>query len=295
MIGILVSDLRNPFFPEITTALQDRANLHDMDALVMHTNYDPYRTLNAVRRLISLQVPGIAILTSQIDPAIMDLLVEKEVCAVYLDLGRVEPLISNIVIDYEHGIADALGHLSALGHRRIAFIGGPSQLHSARRRRGAFLALADKTPELETWTAETDFTVKGGYYACAKLLGRAQPTAILAANDLTAIGAMHCAYDRGLRVPTELSVVGFDDITFAEYTQPSLTTVHVPRSRIGVMAFDAMWAMLSEPGHAGREYRLETSFVVRASTAEPLLPELTEASTHAADRHGGTARTATAD
>jgi LacI family transcriptional regulator, galactose operon repressor len=91
LLGVLVSDIRNPFFPEITTAFQDRALMHDMDGLVMHTNYDPQRTLNTVRRLIGLQVPGIAILTSQIEPGVMELLAQKDICAVYLDLGRVEP------------------------------------------------------------------------------------------------------------------------------------------------------------------------------------------------------------
>jgi LacI family transcriptional regulator len=267
LLGVLVSDIRNPFFPEITTAFQDRALMHDMDGLVMHTNYDPQRTLNTVRRLIGLQVPGIAILTSQIEPGVMELLAQKDICAVYLDLGRVEPLISNIVIDYEHGIAEALGHLRALGHRRIAFIGGPTQLHSARRRRSAFFTLAEKSNDLETWSVDADFTVKGGYHACAKVLARHAPTAVLAANDLMAIGSMHCADDRGLRIPEDLSIVGFDDITFAEYTHPSLTTVHVPRSKIGYVAFDALWTMLSERSRAGQEYRTETHLVVRASTA----------------------------
>jgi LacI family transcriptional regulator len=270
LLGVLVSDIRNPFFPEITTAFQDQALLHDLDAMVMHTNYDAHRTLGAVQRLISLQVPGVAILTSQIDPTIMDLLVGKNICAVYLDLGRVERLISNIVIEYENGIGEALDHLRDLGHERIGFIGGPPQLPSAQRRRRAFAAAA-KAAGVDALAVDADFSVKGGYFACAKLLGQVRPTAILAANDLMAIGSMHCAHDRGLDVPRDVSIVGFDDITFAEYTQPSLTTVHVPRSQIGLLAFEALRAMLSdaEPMRAGQEYRLQTGLVVRASTARP--------------------------
>jgi DNA-binding LacI/PurR family transcriptional regulator len=80
---------------------------------------------------------------------------------------------------------------------------------------------------------------------------------------------MHCSWDRGLRVPEDLSVVGFDDITFAEYTQPSLTTVHVPRSRIGALAFESLLTMLSDPEHAGAQIAVTTTLIVRSSTAYP--------------------------
>jgi LacI family transcriptional regulator len=269
LLGVVVSDLRNPFFPEITTAFQEQALLREMDSLVIHTNYESHRTLVAVRRLIGLQVPGVAILTSQIEDSIIELLREKGLCAVYLDLGRVERRISNLAIDYEHGIAEALGHLRQLGHRRIGFIGGKPTLPSACRRKSAFSTRAAADPEIETRICDADFTVQGGYFACAKLITGWMPTALIAANDLMAIGAMHCCWDRSLRVPQDLSIVGFDDITFAEYTQPSLTTVHVPRARIGVLAFESLWKMLSDASHRGVESSVTTTLSVRGSTAPP--------------------------
>jgi LacI family transcriptional regulator len=269
LLGVVVSDLRNPFFPEITTAFQDQALLREMDSLVMHTNYESHRTLVAVRRLIGLQVPGVAILTSQIEHSIIELLRDKGLCAVYLDLGRVERRISNLAIDYEHGIAEAFTHLRELGHRRIGFIGGKRGLHSASRRKSAFTSQATADQELETRVCDADFTVQGGYFACSRLVNGWSPTAIIAANDLMAIGAMHCCWDRSLRVPDDLSVVGFDDITFAEYTQPPLTTVHLPRARIGVLAFESLWTMLSEPSHKGVQTSVTTSLVIRGSTSRP--------------------------
>jgi LacI family transcriptional regulator len=269
LLGVVVSDIRNPFFPEITAAFQDRALLHEMDSLVIHTNYESHRTLVAVRRLIGLQVPGVAVLTSQIEQSIMEYLRDNAVCAVYLDLGRVEPRISNLAIDYEQGIAEAFAHLRELGHRRIGLIGGPPALHSARRRKAAFVAQVAGQSDFETKIIDADFTVQGGYVACAKLIAGWAPTAIVASNDLMAIGAMHCSWDRGLRVPEDLSVVGFDDITFAEYTQPSLTTVHVPRSRIGALAFESLLGMLTDPTHAGAQIAVTTNLIVRSSTAVP--------------------------
>lgn len=268
-VGLIISDVRNPFFPEITAAFQQQALTHDMDAVVLNTNYDAERTLNTVRRLVALQVPGIAILTSQIDPSVINMLAERRIAAVYLDLGRVGQAISNIVVDYEHGIEEALEHLTSLGHRRIAYIGGPPHLSSAQRRKDAFLQRAKRSGCEPDWTIDSDFTVAGGYAACGQILNGHGPSAIVAGNDLTAIGVLHRAFDAGLRVPADLSVVGFDDILFAGYTQPALTTVAVPRTEIGRVAFEALWAMMPDPDLAGRQFRLGTKLIVRQSTVSP--------------------------
>ncbi|HVW84897.1 MAG TPA: LacI family DNA-binding transcriptional regulator [Bryobacteraceae bacterium] len=265
-LGLLISDIRNPFFPEVTSGFQDQALKHDLDALVLNTNYDAQRTLNAVKRLIGLQVPGVAILTSQIDPAVADLLPQSGVASVFLDLGRVDRNISNIVVDYEHGISQALRHLASLGHKRIGYIGGPLSLPSAQRRKRAFMDSAVQMGIEPDCAVDSDFTVRGGYQGCEKLLRCCAPSAIVTGNDLTAIGVLHRASDAGMRTPQDLSVVGFDDIVFSEHTQPALTTVAVPRSEIGNVAFEALWAMMNDPEHTGREYRVATRLVVRCST-----------------------------
>ncbi len=269
ILGLIVSDVRNPFFPEITAAFQDKALAHDMDAIMLNTNYDAQRTLQSVRRLLGLQVPGVAIFTSQIEPSVVDILAERRVAAVYLDLGKVSHAVSNIVLDYEGGIEQALLYLANLGHSRIGYIGGPSRLLSIQRRKQAFITTTTRLGLDPSIVGESDFSVKGGYVACSKLLAVNPPTAIVSGNDLTAIGVLHCAYDLGLRVPQDLSVVGFDDILFAEYTQPALTTVAVPRAEIGRTAFEALWTMLSDPELKGREYRVGTNLVTRQSTAPP--------------------------
>lgn len=269
LLGLLISDIRNPFFPEITAAFQDQALAHSMDALVLNTNYDPQRTLNSVRRLMGLQVPGVAILTSQIDPSIVDMLRDSKIAAVYLDLGHVAPNVCNLVVDYEDGISQVLDHLTRLGHRRIAYIGGPPHLPSARLRKRAFLEAAHRLKIEPEDLIDSDFTVKGGYFAASKLFGSRRPTAVVAGNDLTAIGVLHRAYDGRIRVPEDLSVVGFDDIIFAEYTQPALSTVTVPRTEIGKMAFQALWTTISDPEHAGQEFRLCTQLTLRQSTMAP--------------------------
>jgi DNA-binding LacI/PurR family transcriptional regulator len=270
LLGVIISDIRNPFFPEVTSSFQDEALANNMDALVLNTNYDSLRTLNAVKRLVGLQVPGVAILTSQIDPAAAELLARAGIASVYLDLGRVDRDISNIIVDYEHGISEALRHLAGLGHKRIGYIGGPLQLPSAQRRKRAFMDSALQAGiATDHGTIDADFTVRGGYAACVELLRGNRPTAIVTGNDMTAIGVLHAAYDAGVPVPEELSVVGFDGILFSEYTQPALTTVAVPRAEIGKVAFQALWATINDPERAGREYRVDTRLVVRQSTTRP--------------------------
>ncbi len=269
LLGLIISDIRNPFFPEVTSGFQDQAIEHAMDALVLNTNYDPQRTLNAVRRLVGLQVPGVAILTSQIDPAAADLLPQAGIASVYLDLGRVGRNISNVVVDYEHGISEALAHLVSLGHTRIGYIGGPLRLPSAQVRRKAFMDSAVQMRIEPARAIDADFTVRGGYVACEEMLREGRPTAIVTGNDLTAIGVLHRAYDGGLKVPEDLSVVGFDDILFSAYTQPALTTVAVPRTEIGTVAFQALWEMINDPEHAGREFGVGTKLVIRESTRPP--------------------------
>ncbi|MEZ5354441.1 MAG: LacI family DNA-binding transcriptional regulator [Bryobacteraceae bacterium] len=270
LLGLIISDMRNPFFPEVTAAFQEEALSHQMDALVFSTSYDSQRTLAAVNRLVGLQVPGVAVVTSQIDPAVMELLAQRKIAATYLDLGIVGPGVSNLAVDYEQGIRQAIEHLLELGHREIGYVGGPPHLPSAMRRKAAFLEEASRAGLQPTAVVDGDFTVEGGYRAGTVLCEQSRrPTAVVAGNDLTAIGVLRCAQDHGIAVPAQLSVVGFDDIAFAEHTQPPLTTVALPREHIGRIAFDSLWRMI-KTGEAGSTYPIETRLIQRGSTARVL-------------------------
>jgi DNA-binding LacI/PurR family transcriptional regulator len=262
IVGFVISDIQNPFFHEIIKGFQDQALANQMDTLVMYTNYDPHRMLTYVNRLLGLRVPGVALMTSEIDLAVKAALVENRVCAVFLDHGQVGPFASNIVIDYVQGINEAVAHLRNLKHEDIGFIGGSPDLRSAQIRKRAFLeALPESSAQ---HVVDADFSVRGGYFACSRLLSRRPPSAIIAANDLMAIGALHCAHDRGVEVPSQLSIIGFDDIAFAEVTWPPLTTVAIPRRRIGEVAFQALSEMIRD--EQGKEYELDTHLIVREST-----------------------------
>lgn len=271
LLGVLISDIRNPFFPEVVSAFQERALLGQLEALVLNTDYDPARMAECVRRLLGLQIAGACILTSQTDPAGVAALIGAKVPAVYLDVAEVGPHVSNIAIDYEQGITEGLDHLRGLGHKRIAYIGGPVHLVSSQRRKRSFIEIAARRNLTPVAAVDTDFSVKGGYDAARYVLETHRPSALLAGNDLLAIGALHAAYDLGLEVPRDISLVGFDDIEFAKHTRPPLTTVALPRAEIGRLAFDALDRMMkSSDDPAGVELRIRTQLIVRQSTTAPL-------------------------
>jgi DNA-binding LacI/PurR family transcriptional regulator len=270
LLGMVISDIRNLYFPEIAAAFQDQALLHEMDVVIMNTNYDLQRAYKCVHRLIGLQVAGVAVLTSEIDPTLREMLASRDIPAVYSDAAEVGRNMSILPADLEGGIAAAVKHLRELGHSRIGFMGGPTQLLTARRRKQAFVEVASAC-DAEFQVVDSEFTVQGGYYGASRLFLSFSPTAIVAGNDMGAIGAMHWAADKGIRIPEQLSIVGFDDISFAPFTQPPLTTVAVPRAELGHMAFQALRDLTKCETHMGREYPVPLTLVVRQSTAPPCL------------------------
>lgn len=273
MLGLVVSDITNPFFPELFKGFEEMALRHGYDVFAASTNYDPSRTALCVRRMTERKLDGVAIMTSEIDPGLTDSFARRKVPLVFLDVGKVGRGVSNIKIDYASGIAQAVEHLRELGHRRIAFISGPVLLRSAWERREAFLERLSEPgsgqPD-KLLIEEGNHKVDGGLQAMLRLLSRTpHPTAVLASNDLTAIGALRGIRQYGLRVPEDISVVGFDDIQMAEYTEPPLTTVRLLRTEVANLACEALLQLIRIPG-MGAELRVGTSLVIRASTAKSL-------------------------
>jgi len=268
LLGMIISDLRNLYFPEVAAAFQDRALVHDMDVIVMNTNYDHHRALKCVQRLIGLQVAGVAVLTSEFDPAMRKMLAQREIPGVYSDLAEVGRNISTLPADLEGGIEQAIQHLLSLGHTRLGYIGGPVHLLTARRRRQAFVDIAAANG-VEVQVVDSEFTPQGGYYGASRLFLAFSPTAIIAGNDMCAIGAMHWAADQGIRIPSQLSIVGYDDISFAPFTQPPLTTVALSRTELGRAAFQALMDMSESPSRMGKAYPLRPTLMIRQTTAPP--------------------------
>ena len=222
-----------------------------------------------VRRLLERKAEGVAIMTSEMEPALIDELTRRGIPIVVLDVGKVRKRISNIRVDYAQGFNKAVEHLVALGHSRIGFISGPMNLKSARTRRSAFLHCWDAFGRIEDGRlmVEGNHKIDGGELAMFRLLHlKNRPTAVLTSNDLTAIGAFRAIRLAGLHVPGDVSIVGFDDIDLSQFTQPPLTTIRLSRSELGRRAFDALFRILHGDSKKGEEYPVETHLVVREST-----------------------------
>jgi LacI family transcriptional regulator len=275
-LGLIISDITNPFFPDLVKSIQEKALELGYDVIVLNTNYEPERDVPYVRRLLELQVRGVMILTTEMDLSVIERLSSRKIAVVFLDIGKVGPHTSNIRVNYEKGVHQAVEHLLALGHRQIAFISGPGQFMSAQFRRKAFLSTMKKhraSLHTEPVICEGDFKLESGQRAVRELLAlEHRPTGIIAANDLMAVGALRELGRAGLQVPRDVSVIGCDDIWLAALTDPPLTTIMIPRAEIGAAAIEAVLHTNSEEGRSGREIRVLTQLLVRESTgAAPLL------------------------
>ena len=273
IFGLIVSEITNPFFPEIVQAFEDIAVQNHYEILLTSTVHDPKRMELAVRRMIERRVDGVAILTFGMEDALIDDLRFRKVPLVFVDVGPQAAGVTNIRVNYQQGIREAVQHLAKLGHKRIAFVAGPANLKSAMARRAAFeAAMQENGLSVDPALIITgDHKVEGGVAALAQLASLAKrPTAILCSNDMTAVGVMREAYDRGIAIPRELSVIGFDDIRLAEFTTPPLTTVRMSQKLLAEYAFQALRAETEGRDVAanGKEVELETGLILRGSTAK---------------------------
>lgn len=274
LLGIIVETITNPFFPELIKNFEEIAVGYGYEILVSSSNGDPVVLTKCVRRMLERKVDGVALMTFGSEETVLEDLVHQGVPIVLAEFKLKDPKACTILLDYSTGIQAAVVHLAGLGHRRIAFLAGPHSLHSALTRESDFRAAmqAAGLAIQKKWVIECDHTLKGGVAGFGQLQKLApRPTAIICSNDMTAIGVLRAAYMSGLRVPDDVSVIGLDDIDFAEFTLPPLTTIRLSRAELARAAFEALRQQAEDPGNPAmqREFLVSTSLVVRGSTAAP--------------------------
>jgi len=268
LYGLIVSDIRNPFFPDLIEHFESLATQHGIDVTFANTGYDEQRLLAAVKRLLERGIDGLAIFTSEVSATALRKIRAASPPVVFLNQPATEKDFRNIVVDYVSGFDDAVEHLRMLGHERIGFVAGPRSLSSAIRRREAFLAAmeAHHLPIREEWIIEGNHQIAGGQFAAERIFAmRNPPTAVVCSNDMTAIGLLHTAHRLGRKIPQELSLIGFDDLLLSEIVQPALTTLHLSRKEIATRAFYAL-----QSGREATAAPLTSSIIpqliIRAST-----------------------------
>ena len=277
LLGIIVENITNPFFPELIQSFEEIAVAHGYEILVSSSNSDPVVLTACIRRMLERKVDGVAVMTFGEEEPVLDQLVFQNVPIVLAEFQLDDPKASTILLDYSTGIHAAVDHLVKLGHSKIAFLAGPHKLHSTITRENDFRSAiqAAGLAIQKKWIIECDHTLKGGVAGYNQLQALAsRPTAIVCSNDMTAIGVLRAAYMEGLHVPHDLSVIGLDDIDFAEFTLPPLTTIRLSRVDLARAAFEALHQQAEDPtaSNLQREFLVSTSLVVRGSTATPAAP-----------------------
>lgn len=274
ILGLIVSEITNPFFPELVQEFENLAVPQGYEVMIGSTNYDPAKTESLIRRMLQRNVDGVAVMTFGVEEELVRRLVEREFPLVFVDAGPDLPNIRVLKVNYAEGIREAVQHLAALGHRSIAFITGPIQMRSAATRRDAFLrSMAELGIDVPAdHVVAGTHTMEGGMAAMEILAALPElPTAVLCSNDMTAIGALHALERTTHSVPKEISVVGFDDIHLSQFMLPPLTTVRMSCKDLAAAAVEALRAGI-EPGHAKagvKEWEIPTRLVVRQSSAFP--------------------------
>ena len=268
LFGLVISEIANPFFSEIIRGFQAEAWDHGYDVLLLNTEYDPKRTSAVVKKLIENSVRGVAIMTSSFPDDAISTLTEKGIAVVTCNPVPVNRLVSTITIDYQSGLNQAIEHVASLGHRRAAVIAGPQTNRTASAIKQAVVdGLRERGLNPEPVT-HSDYHVDAGTSAVQAILSaRHSPTVIFCGSDLIAMGAIIALEEAGIDVPTDVSIVGVDDIPFSFLVRPALTTIRVPREQMGKMSFASLDKLLKLKTRRGTESVVETGLVVRKSTA----------------------------
>lgn len=268
-IGLIASNMENPFFFDVFKSLEAHAQAGGYEVVVANTDYDPQHLVSSIRLMIGRRVAGLAVIVSEMDPELIQELTQAQIPCVFYDVGSARRNITNIRVDYRKGIERIVEYLYDLGHRKLAFVGHDSALGPLGEREKTFIATISRHgADVEYRTVADRDGLDGGRNAVRCLLdGGFQPSAIICANDFMAVGVLRELRERGLAVPRDVSVTGFDNIKLSEYSAPPLTTAHIPRATIGELAFRSLVSSNEESQPAtGREVMIEPELVVRGST-----------------------------
>jgi len=272
-VALLITDILNPFFPEIVRGVEDEGKGDEFAWLVCDTAEDPWAEQHILRMLTSRPIDGVVVCASRL--ATRDLIQlhdRQKIPMVVINRYMNYPGIPCVVSDFVNATYRAARHLLDLNHKRIGYLAGPSTSESSQlRRQGLEKALAEAGLSLRPeWCPSSFPSVDGGFQAMSALLAlppEDRPTAVQAYNDVVALGALHAVRVHHLRVPEDISVVGFDDIAMAAHTNPPLTTIDQPKYRMGQLAMRLL-RQLMRGQIVGEGYTLvESPLIVRESTA----------------------------
>jgi DNA-binding LacI/PurR family transcriptional regulator len=277
LIGVLVPELANPIFPALAQAIETRAAPEGLASILCNTREAAFREIDYVHMLLDRRVEGMIFISCEMTNLRGDhtpyLRLADEGARIVFVNGAIHSLdVPSVGVDERAAGEIATQHLLDLGHERIGFVAGPehylpTQLKATGRTTALTAAGIDDEYAL---TVHADFSTEGGGRALAKLLALpAPPTGVICSSDMMAIGALHAAASLGVKVPDELSIIGFDGIDAAKWTVPELTTVAQPIAQIADTAVQTLQTLIEQPGRSLPSSYFRPTLHVRDSTAKP--------------------------
>jgi LacI family transcriptional regulator len=270
-VGMLLPDLTNPLFPPIVRGVEDTLGAADYTVILGNTDNDKEKEGALLDTMLNRRVDALIVASARRSASRLAELGEGGLPVVLVNRSSDNARLPSVSGDDHAGIGLAVRHLASLGHRRIAHVGGPQDLSTGLARYQSFVSWMqseglDADPRLIVFSER--FHQTPGAVATNELFERgAEFTAIVAANDLLAIGCYDVLADRGVRVPDDVSVVGYNDMPFSDKLNPPLTTIHIPHYMIGVRAAELALELIAERDVAGQSLRLTPTLVERASTS----------------------------
>jgi LacI family transcriptional regulator len=277
-LGVIVSNIENPFFLDIYKTVEVGAHEAGYDVILANTDYKSDRLVTSIRLMLGRRVAGLAAIVSEMDAALIQELSSQRIPVVFYDVGAPRKNITNIRVDYRRGMEKLTAYLYNLGHRRIGYLGHHLSLGPIHERVQAVRDVASRYADLEVETATGADTLEGGRRAARALLERhPRLTALVCVNDVMAVGALRELRSQGRRVPDDISVTGFDDVTLAQFCSPALTSVHIPREQIGRTICDCL--LPRDQAVTERDFVIDPELVLRESTAPPPAPGPTRSRT----------------
>jgi LacI family transcriptional regulator, galactose operon repressor len=271
-VGVIVPDLTNPLFPPIVRAVEHTLGKEGYVTVLADSDNNRETEGAILDSLQARQVDGLILATAWLNDDIVARCQKQKIPFVLVNRTVLDPSVTSVVTNDVHGIHLAVDHLVQLGHRKFAFVGGPLNTSTATGRRTGFLEAlkAYRLPVREKLIIDCpSFTVQSGAVAARELLGTANRsfTAIVAANDMLALGCYDALAEAGLKCPKDMSITGYNDMPFADRFNPPLTTLRIPHDQIGVQSSLLLLRMMRDPKVIAPSMHLEPLLVVRASTA----------------------------
>ncbi|VEF47302.1 LacI family transcriptional regulator [Bacillus freudenreichii] len=264
VIGLILPDIVNPYFPALARGIEDSAHEHGYSLFISNTDNNPDIEQEYIEKMCRQQVGGIILISSILDEEKVNKLVELGVPFVLCDRLIENSQFDTVSIDNYKAAYEAVLRLIRQGYEKIYHLSGPKHIQPADKRRQAYID-AMHEHGLEPMYQVGDFSYKSGYERMKSVLEKSKISAVFAANDLIALGAMSAIHEKGLTIPNDISVIGCDDILFAQMSNPKLSTISVPAYKIGATAVKLLVDRIKGVRSKSKNLILNHKFIERES------------------------------